>query len=110
MKHSIYPSSGDYNSLCFRERIPSAEKKIAPKPDTLARIQESPIWRMENEFYEFAVQQFHYVKHQTFDLVDGGYVEKGKPLTYARLRPTLSLRPLRKYLCSLLMPEFTICH
>ncbi|XP_067660157.1 heparan sulfate 2-O-sulfotransferase 1-like [Haliotis asinina] len=62
-------------------------KKIAPKPDTLARIQESPIWRMENEFYDFAVQQFHYVKDQTFDLVDGKYIEKRNPLTYAKLWP-----------------------
>ncbi|XP_067662067.1 heparan sulfate 2-O-sulfotransferase 1-like [Haliotis asinina] len=70
-----------------KSHLRKTTKKIAPKPDTLARIQESPIWRMENEFYEFAVQQFHYVKHQTFDLVDGEYVEKGNRFTYEKIRP-----------------------
>ncbi|XP_071096729.1 heparan sulfate 2-O-sulfotransferase 1-like [Haliotis cracherodii] len=62
-------------------------KKIVPKPETLARIQQSATWRMENEFYVFAVEQFHFVKHKTFSLVDGEYVEKGKSFIYNKIRP-----------------------
>ena len=42
---------------------------------------------MENTFYEFALQQFHYVKHQTFDLLEGEYVEKENRFSYEKVRP-----------------------
>ncbi|XP_046379333.2 heparan sulfate 2-O-sulfotransferase 1-like isoform X1 [Haliotis rufescens] len=70
-----------------KSHLRKTTNKTVPKPDTLARILESPIWRMENEFYEFAVEQFHYVKHQTFDFVDGEFIERGNRFTYKHILP-----------------------
>lgn len=42
---------------------------------------------MENEFYEFVLEHFHYVKQQTFDIVDGEYLEKGHRYQYEKIRP-----------------------
>ncbi|KAL3870337.1 hypothetical protein ACJMK2_038411 [Sinanodonta woodiana] len=61
--------------------------KITPKPETIAKIQESTVWKMENEFYEFAVEQFHFIKNQIFEIVDGSHVPKGKRFTYEKIRP-----------------------
>ncbi|XP_041368747.1 heparan sulfate 2-O-sulfotransferase 1-like [Gigantopelta aegis] len=70
-----------------KSHLRKTSKKITPKPETIAKIQESTIWKMENTFYEFALQQFHYVKHQTFDLLDGEYVEKENRFSYEKVRP-----------------------
>lgn len=42
---------------------------------------------MENEFYEFALDQFHFIKKKTFDIVDGEYIEKGNLFVYEKVRP-----------------------
>lgn len=42
---------------------------------------------MEQEFYDFAVEQFHFIKQLTFDLVDGEYIEKGYQFIYEKIRP-----------------------
>ncbi|XP_076316337.1 heparan sulfate 2-O-sulfotransferase 1-like [Tachypleus tridentatus] len=39
--------------------------KVNPIPETIQKIRSSNIWRMENEFYEFALKQFHSIKKKT---------------------------------------------
>ncbi|KAK7502530.1 hypothetical protein BaRGS_00006105, partial [Batillaria attramentaria] len=62
-------------------------KKYPPLQQTIDKIQQSTIWKMENEFYEFVLEHFHYVKQQTFDIVDGEYLEKGHRYQYEKIRP-----------------------
>lgn len=82
-----------------------------PSQETVSKIQQSTIWRMENEFYEFALDQFHFQKRLTFKLAEsevteseqvagqGGtrktyllsdgqlYVPKGLQFHYEKIRP-----------------------
>ncbi|ESO92693.1 hypothetical protein LOTGIDRAFT_175663 [Lottia gigantea] len=70
-----------------KSHLRKTTKKVTPLPETIEKIHDSKIWAMENEFYEFALQQFHFIKHQTFDLVNGEYVEKGNRFMYEKIRP-----------------------
>ena len=45
------------------------KRKILPSEDTISKIQQSKIWKMENEFYEFALAIFRRTKELT--LVNG---------------------------------------
>lgn len=61
--------------------------KVPPKPETLATIQDSKIWKMENEFYQFVRKQFRFVKSQTFQQVKGQFIEKSNRFHYEKIRP-----------------------
>ena len=64
-------------------------KKYPLEQQTIHKIQQSKIWKMEHEFYEFVKGHFHYLKQQTFDVVNGEYVEKGHRYMYEKIRPRL---------------------
>lgn len=70
-----------------KSHLRKTSNKIPPKESTLQKIQQSKIWKMEQEFYEFAVEQFHFIKQRTFDLVEGEYVEKGYQFVFEKIRP-----------------------
>jgi len=40
--------------------------KQTPMPETLDVLRQSKVWRMEQDFYEFARSQFHFLKRLTF--------------------------------------------
>lgn len=46
------------------------EKKPLTK-ETIAKLQQSNIWKIENEFYEFALQQFQFVRAHALREKDG---------------------------------------
>jgi heparan sulfate 2-O-sulfotransferase HS2ST1 len=75
---------------CFSGRKSHLRKtfnKVAPSEETAAKIQESDIWKMENEFYEFAKEHFHFVKRRTFAMKNGVLLEKGLQFMYEKIRP-----------------------
>jgi len=49
-------------------------KKIAPSDRTIERIRRSDVWKLENEFYEFAKAQFRFIKERMFDPESAKYV------------------------------------
>ena len=64
-------------------------QKLPPKPETTNKIHESPIWQMENNFYEFVRDHFHYIKDQLFEIDEYGHqVEKGHRFQYEKIRPS----------------------
>ena len=43
----------------LKSHLRKTSEKIPAKPETIEKIQESNIWKMENEFYEFILNYFH---------------------------------------------------
>lgn len=44
-----------------RAHLRYTNKKIKPKESTLAKVKDDPIYKMEREFYDFAVNEFEYL-------------------------------------------------
>lgn len=61
--------------------------KVDPSPDTVAKIQSSRIWQMENEFYDFVLHHFHYLRKRTLTVKDGVVADKGQQFMYEKIRP-----------------------
>lgn len=63
------------------QHIRRTKHKLEPDRDTVAAIEESKIWKMENEFYEFAASHFQSLRLE-FE------TSKGKTLfRYEKIRP-----------------------
>lgn len=63
--------------------------KTQPLPETIHELRRSKIWRMEQEFYDFALDQFRFLKKQTFgEDVDGNLNHvKRQQFFYEKIRP-----------------------
>ncbi|RWS06521.1 Heparan sulfate 2-O-sulfotransferase 1-like protein [Dinothrombium tinctorium] len=61
--------------------------KLDPLPETVEKVKQSKIWRMEFEFYQFALQQFHFVKQRTLISFDNLFKDKGNQFFYEKIRP-----------------------
>ena len=55
---------------------------------TVAKIQDSVAWKMEHEFYQFAKEQFQFIKRRTLETsFDGELVERKQQFMYEKIRP-----------------------
>jgi len=61
--------------------------KIPPLPETISNLQRSDVWKLEQEFYDFAKEHFHAVKRRTFDIKKGYMMEKIQQFSYEKIRP-----------------------
>src|SRR5690606_10649681 len=66
--------------------------KVRPSSRTIAKIQQSRIWQMENEFYQFALDNFNFIKEKTLVKVkqQGNnivYKDKGQQFFFEKIRP-----------------------
>ncbi|CAL1537803.1 unnamed protein product [Lymnaea stagnalis] len=66
-------------------------QKVPTRPETMSKLRNSLIWKLENDFYEFAHRQFHYVKRLMFQKHKGQLVEKAKRFHFGKVRPTPTL-------------------
>lgn len=57
-------------------------QKDIPSEETIKKIQKSTVWQMENELYEFALEQFHFIKKHTLS-------DKLQKFFYEKVRPKL---------------------
>ncbi|KAK9869801.1 hypothetical protein WA026_003533 [Henosepilachna vigintioctopunctata] len=55
-------------------------QKEVPSEKTIKIIKESPIWQMENELYDFALEYFHFVKKYTLK-------DRNQKVVYEKVRP-----------------------
>ena len=69
-----------------KSHLRQTTSKIEPKAETVAEIKKSTVWKMENELYEFALQQFHFlyklqhqIKVQGKNLMQKYFYEKIRP-------------------------------
>ena len=63
--------------------------KQQPSSESIAKLQQSEVWRLEQEFYDFTVAQFDFMKRQTFGAVDAGgdMRPRGQQYFYEKIRP-----------------------
>ncbi|XP_063839011.1 heparin sulfate O-sulfotransferase [Ostrinia nubilalis] len=47
-----------------KSHLRQTSSKLQPSPETIEKIQQSNIWKMENELYEFALEHFKFVKRR----------------------------------------------
>ncbi|CAG9862781.1 unnamed protein product [Phyllotreta striolata] len=76
----IFEGATDHFRRSNKSHLRRTVQKDAPKNATLEKIRSSQVWQMENEFYEFALEQFHFVK-KIFSK------NKGQVVMYEKIRP-----------------------
>lgn len=62
-------------------------KKIPPSSNTVRKIRETVVWKMENEFYEFTKEHFHFVKKRMFSFENGRTILRSQQFIYEKIRP-----------------------
>lgn len=54
-------------------------------------ISSSPqVWRLENEFYNFALDHFHFIRKKTLMESNTGLVDRGQNFVYGKIKPRKS--------------------
>lgn len=83
----FFQGASELFSTGKKSHLRKTTNKIEPSPETVSKIQQSPIWKMENEFYEFALEHFHFIKKRTLTIKDGVLTDKGQQFLYEKIRP-----------------------
>lgn len=94
-------------SLCVsiskgkKSHLRKTTEKKPPTKESIARLQQSDIWKMENEFYEFALEQFQYVRAHAVREKDGELYLLAQNFFYEKIYPktTWDSWPLRQAKC-----------
>uniref|UniRef100_A0A182JKZ9 Heparan sulfate 2-O-sulfotransferase n=1 Tax=Anopheles atroparvus TaxID=41427 RepID=A0A182JKZ9_ANOAO len=58
----LYRGAVSHFQKSNKSHLRKTKSKVEPAPETVAKIKESTVWQMENELYEFAREQFHFVQ------------------------------------------------
>ena len=54
-------------------------------------ISSSQVWRLENEFYNFALDHFHFIRKKTLmEGEAGNLVDRGQNFVYGKIKPRKS--------------------
>ncbi|CAD5121520.1 DgyrCDS10021 [Dimorphilus gyrociliatus] len=62
--------------------------KLPVSEETINKFQDSPIWKLENEFYQFAKYHFHFIKKRTFALLKDGHLQQQpSQFSFEKIRP-----------------------
>ncbi|KAM9796501.1 heparan sulfate 2-O-sulfotransferase 1-like [Syngnathus typhle] len=64
----------------------TTEKKL-PTQETITKLQQSKIWKIENEFYEFALEQFQFVRAHAVREKDGELLVLPQSFFYEKIYP-----------------------
>lgn len=78
----IFRGATDYYLNSNKSHLRQTVQKNPPSETTIEKIQRSIIWQMENELYEFALEQFHFIKRNTLGM-------KVQKYMYEKIRPKL---------------------
>lgn len=79
----IFRGATEHYLRSNKSHLRQTVQKNIPSAATVAKIQSSKIWQMENELYEFAVQQFNFIKKRT--LLGAG--ERIQSYMFEKIRP-----------------------
>lgn len=76
----LFKGAVDHYLTSNKSHLRQTVQKNTPSPETIKKIQQSIVWQMENELYEFAVEQFHFIKKHTLK-------NKMQNVSYEKIRP-----------------------
>ncbi|XP_050715686.1 heparan sulfate 2-O-sulfotransferase 1-like isoform X2 [Eriocheir sinensis] len=85
----IFRGAYDLYLSGVKSHLRKTVKKIMPSPETIAKLQNTKVWRLENEFYNFALDHFHFLRKKTLvDAEPGGrLVDRGQKFAYEKIKP-----------------------
>ncbi|KAM0728946.1 Heparan sulfate 2-O-sulfotransferase 1 [Formica fusca] len=77
---------GAYNFFLHNNKshLRQTTQKLNPLPETVEKIQQSVVWKMENELYNFALEHFHAVKRR---LINASPQDANQRFMYEKIRP-----------------------
>lgn len=67
-----------------KSHLRQTTQKLNPLPETVEKIQQSLVWKMENELYNFALEHFHAVKRR---LINASLQDANQRFMYEKIRP-----------------------
>lgn len=82
----IFNGSLDQYLHSNKSHLRQTQSKLEPQEGTVKAIEETVVWRMENEFYEFAVAQFEFQRMKLF-VPDGR--RQLQTFMYEKVRPKI---------------------
>ncbi|KAK7574391.1 hypothetical protein V9T40_011582 [Parthenolecanium corni] len=83
----FFTGATEHFSSSKKNYLRKTNKKIQPSEETIIQIKKSLIWQMENELYEFALQQFQFVKNQMKVNENGTLSDKGIQFKFEKIYP-----------------------
>lgn len=76
----VFKGAMDHYVNSNKSHLRQTAQKQDPSEETIRKIESSTVWRMENEFYEFALEQFQFIRHHTLD-------NRSQKYFYEKIRP-----------------------
>ncbi|XP_023023191.2 heparan sulfate 2-O-sulfotransferase [Leptinotarsa decemlineata] len=76
----IFKGATEYYQSSNKSHLRRTVQKDLPSEKTVQKVKESTVWQMENEFYEFALENFHFTKKILTK-------NRGQQVIYEKIRP-----------------------
>lgn len=76
--------------LCLtgkKSHLRKTSEKKPPTKESISKLQQSDVWKMENEFYEFALEQFQFVRAHGVREKDGELFVLAQNFFYEKIYP-----------------------
>lgn len=73
-----------------KSHLRKTTEKKPPTKETIAKLQQSDIWKIENEFYEFALEQFQFVRAHAVREKDGELYVLAQSFFYEKIYPKVN--------------------
>lgn len=76
----LFKGALDHYLSSNKSHLRRTVQKDIPSEETVNKIKASPVWQMENELYEFALEYFHFIKKYTLK-------DRNQKVFYEKIRP-----------------------
>ncbi|KAK9510768.1 hypothetical protein O3M35_005485 [Rhynocoris fuscipes] len=86
---SFFRGASQHFKYSKKAHLRRTNQKMEPSNDTIREIQQSKVWKMEMELYDFALKHFEYLKKK-FVKKDGDLVDKGQQFMFEKIGPKSS--------------------
>ncbi|KAG2461523.1 HS2ST sulfotransferase, partial [Polypterus senegalus] len=73
-----------------KSHLRKTTEKKPPTKESITKLQQSDIWKMENEFYEFALEQFQFVRAHAVREKDGELYLLAQNFFYEKIYPKIN--------------------